>query len=169
MTENTIVCWNCKQVIPLPPVGHVHACGQTVRGGAYFQGMEVSHEQEDVREFMIAMAQDVPDMPTALSVEVSNLRIALIMEEVMEFAAAARNNDFLGMIDALCDLDYVLKGAAVAMGVNLRPFFKEVHAADMAKLEGPVRHDGKRLKPPGWKPPNHERVWTEVYGDHPIP
>jgi predicted HAD superfamily Cof-like phosphohydrolase len=58
------------------------------------------------------------------------------------------------MIDALCDLLYVTYGAASAMGVDLAPFFKLVHEANMAKLSGPVRADGKRLKPEGWAPPD---------------
>jgi len=35
------------------------------------------------------------------------------------------------MIDALCDLLYVTAGAPVEMGVELGPFFDEVHASNM--------------------------------------
>lgn len=38
-------------------------------------------------------------------------------------------------------------------GVDLLPFFMEVQRANMAKKDGPIREDGKRLKPPGWQPP----------------
>lgn len=62
--------------------------------------------------------------------------------------------DFPAMVDALCDILYVTVGAAIEMGVDIQPFFDLVHAANLAKASGPVREDGKRLKPPGWMPPD---------------
>jgi hypothetical protein len=38
--------------------------------------------------------------------------------------------------------------------VDLEPFFAEVHRTNMAKVGGPVRPDGKKLKPEGWQPPD---------------
>ena len=38
-------------------------------------------------------------------------------------------------------------------GVDLDEIFAEVHRANLAKAGGPVRIDGKILKPEGWKPP----------------
>lgn len=58
------------------------------------------------------------------------------------------------VIDGLCDLLYVTFGTAVEMGVPLDTFFEAVHRANMAKLGGPTREDGKSLKPEGWKPPD---------------
>lgn len=56
-------------------------------------------------------------------------------------------------IDALGDLDVVIEGARIAFGVDGRPIAQAIHAANMAKKDGPKREsDGKRLKPPGWKP-----------------
>jgi predicted HAD superfamily Cof-like phosphohydrolase len=56
-------------------------------------------------------------------------------------------------IDALGDLDVVIEGARVACGVDGRPIARAIHAANMAKKDGPKREsDGKRLKPPGWTP-----------------
>jgi predicted HAD superfamily Cof-like phosphohydrolase/thiol-disulfide isomerase/thioredoxin len=39
-------------------------------------------------------------------------------------------------------------------GLDLAPFFAEVQRANMAKASGPVRADGKRLKPPDWQAPD---------------
>ena len=39
-------------------------------------------------------------------------------------------------------------------GLDLGPFFAEVQRANMAKASGPVRADGKRLKPPDWQAPD---------------
>src|SRR5215204_1216500 len=73
------------------------------------------------------------------------LRISLIEEEAREFADAVRANDVPEMVDALCDLLYVTYGAAVALGVDLDPFFREVHRSNMTKVGGTRRADGKWL------------------------
>ncbi len=39
------------------------------------------------------------------------------------------------------------------LGLDLRPFFSEVHRTNMKKFSGPKREDGKQLKPADWKPP----------------
>ena len=66
--------------------------------------------------------------------------------------------DLLETIDGLCDLIYVICGTAVAAGVDLDPHYAEVQKANMMKLLGPKRADGKQLKPEGWKPPDHAAV-----------
>lgn len=66
--------------------------------------------------------------------------------------------DFLEYIDGMCDLIYVILGSAVAAGINLDPHFDEVHYANMTKLKGPKRADGKQLKPEGWVGPDHEKI-----------
>jgi len=48
----------------------------------------------------------------------------------------------------------VVYGTALEMGIDLEPHFNEVHASNMAKRGGPVREDGKMLKPEGWLPPD---------------
>ena len=57
------------------------------------------------------------------------------------------------VIDAVCDITVVIHNTTNAMGVDIEPFFDEVHRTNMLKADGPLREDGKRLKPPGWKPP----------------
>ena len=56
-------------------------------------------------------------------------------------------------IDAMCDILVVTLNVACAMNLDLEPFFNEVHRTNMAKAGGPVREDGKKLKPEGWEPP----------------
>ena len=94
----------------------------------------------------------------------AELRIRLIEEEASEFAEAARAGDVIGTIDALCDLLYVTYGAAVSLGIDIEPFFEEVHRSNMAKRGGSRRADGKWLKPAGWQPPALERILRERYG-----
>lgn len=49
--------------------------------------------------------------------------------------------------------------------IPLDRFWEEVQRANMAKVGGPIRADGKRLKPPGWRGPDHmpliRRYWPE--------
>lgn len=52
--------------------------------------------------------------------------------------------------------------ASQALGVDLRPFFSEVHRTNMHKLTGPKREDGKQLKPPGWKPPRIKAMYERL-------
>lgn len=52
--------------------------------------------------------------------------------------------------------------AAEGVGVDLRPFFEEVHRTNMHKLKGPQREDGKQLKPADWKPPRIEAMYLRV-------
>lgn len=62
--------------------------------------------------------------------------------------------DLSKFTDALADLDYVVEGARIAFGIDGGPVMDEVHRANLAKLGGPRREDGKLEKPPGWMPPN---------------
>lgn len=96
------------------------------------------------------------DIPIGLTPQVRRpeLRASLIEEEASETCAAMRGGDLVESIDGLCDLLCVTYGAAVEFGVNLAPFWDEVHRTNMAKVGGPLREDGKRLKPPGWTPPD---------------
>jgi predicted HAD superfamily Cof-like phosphohydrolase len=47
----------------------------------------------------------------------------------------------------------VVEGARLELGIDGAPI-AAVHEANMKKVSGEVRADGKRLKPPGWKPPD---------------
>jgi predicted HAD superfamily Cof-like phosphohydrolase len=70
--------------------------------------------------------------------------------------------DLVEAIDGMCDLLCVVYGTAAEFGIDLAPFWDEVHRTNMAKAGGPVREDGKRLKPPGWTPPDIAGVLAAV-------
>lgn len=60
------------------------------------------------------------------------------------------------MLKELADLQYVLSGMVVALGLPMQEAFKRVHQSNMSKLvDGkPLkRADGKFLKGPNYKPP----------------
>jgi predicted HAD superfamily Cof-like phosphohydrolase len=82
------------------------------------------------------------------------LRVKLIAEESKEIIDAIEANDLIAAIDGACDLIYVVLGTMIAAGIDLEAFYAEVHRSNMAKVGGPVREDGKILKPAGWTPPD---------------
>lgn len=67
--------------------------------------------------------------------------------------------DLVAFVDALADLDYVVEGTRAAFGVRGEPIFAEVHRANLSK--DPNGADGKPSKPPGWRPPEIERLLRE--------
>lgn len=56
--------------------------------------------------------------------------------------------------DGLADLEYVCEGAFLTFGIDSVAVHREVQRSNMAKVGGPIRADGKRLKPTGWAPPD---------------
>lgn len=107
--------------------------------------------QADVREFHMALGIPVETTPALRRAE---LRASLIEEEAKETVEAIREGDLVGAIDGLCDLLCVVYGAAAEFGVDLGPFWREIHRTNMEKVGGPKREDGKVLKPAGWQPPD---------------
>ena len=115
---------------------------------------EPMHRQQlDVRNFHRALDIPIGDF-TNPQLSRHQLRADLIREEAGETIDAILSEDFVGAIDGLCDIIVVTYGAAVEWGVDLAPFWREVHRSNMAKVGGPTRADGKKLKPPGWTPPD---------------
>lgn len=106
----------------------------------------------------------------AVPAALAELRIALLVEEVQEFADATRSGDLVALADALADIAYVTYGAALTYGIDLDAVLREIHRANMSKL-GPdgrpvLRGDGKVLKSVTYRPPNVEAV---LAGQLPLP
>ncbi len=118
--------------------------------------------------------------PAEPPMDTRRLRLDLILEESEELATAmgagsylvnmihearvwlrhpedapwAEHGDMPQIADGLADLVYVVLGTAISYGIDLRPVYEAVHAANMAKVGGPTRSDGKLLKPEGWQAPD---------------
>lgn len=137
---------------------------------------------EQVAEFHRVMgipdrgAPGVPDDATL------RLRMRLVLEEAFELAEAclaragrlqaeSYKDRVLALVsrepleprlpeiaDALADIDYVVAGTRLQLGIDGGPVADEVHRANMAKVGGPIDEHGKRQKPPGWTPPDVEGV-----------
>lgn len=119
---------------------------------------------ERVREFHQAFSHPVKDVPDLCSEKLVFLRLNLIKEELQELEAACWDFSEAETLDALCDLQYVLDGAFLALGFHKfkEAGMAEVHRSNMSKLGAdgkPIyREDGKILKGPGYSPPDLEAV-----------
>ena len=112
--------------------------------------------QEQVLEFHQKFGATVGD---TVGLRDNELRANLITEEAEETVRAILRGDLVETVDGLCDLIYVIYGAAVTFGIDLEPFFNEVHRSNMTKLweDGKPRYresDHKVLKPLTYSKPD---------------
>lgn len=88
-----------------------------------------------VKEFHNLFNQPVLDTPTVPSIERCNLRYDLIKEELEELREAFNKKDKVEVLDALCDLMYVVEGTVLEFGMQniFSKAFNEVHDSNMSK------------------------------------
>ncbi len=110
----------------------------------------------DVRAFHEKFGCQIGAHPGAPDAVTAELRRKLVDEEVAELHHAQENDDMAGVADAIVDSIYVLLGYAISYGIDVRPVWKAVQEANMAKVGGGTRDDGKIMKPEGWTPPDIE-------------
>lgn len=129
--------------------------------------------QSDVAEFHSKVLKR--EDPTTPAIRRPELRAELILEEAFETVEKLTGREInwnwgplvcepnlIEAIDGLIDLLYVTYGTGGEMGIDLEPFWDEVHAANMRKANGPVREDGKQLKPDDWVAPDIAGVLAKV-------
>lgn len=138
--------------------------------------------QTQVREFHEKFGVKINETPTMPDLKERILRANLILEEALEFVQAlglriywTGNNDpiispdieispnLVAAADAIADLNYVVEGAAVTLGLDSEKLGDEVHRSNMSKVwpDGTVKHresDGKVLKPPTYSPPDLQSI-----------
>lgn len=134
---------------------------------------------ELVREFMETFGHPVYTAPTEIEDEAwLHMRLELIREELGELYEACgydtaewdevvptrqmNTTDVVAAADALGDLEYVVNGMALGMGIPLPEVVAEIHRSNMTKL-GPdgkpiYREDGKILKGEDYEQPDLKRV-----------
>lgn len=139
-----------------------------------------SSQQRRVERFMSDAGQTVRLFPSKPTDAERELRAKLILEEAFETIDALgvqvmldADNIHVGnvtagkvsfkvnscfniveAVDGCCDLMVVTLGTLSTIGVGDFHVIETVLDANDAKLTGPIREDGKRLKPEGWQPPN---------------
>lgn len=117
---------------------------------------------QDVLDFHNRFGCHSNTQPTEIPKEVEDLRWQLIAEEISELGDSMFDTfDLAGIADGIVDSIYVLIGTAIAYGIDLRPVWDAVQAANMAKTGGGKRDDGKILKPPGWEAPDVEGILND--------
>lgn len=144
-----------------------------------------SQIHKQVQEFMRAGEQEMPETPTIPTPEILSLRVKLILEETFELVFACFpigperaaiseqlenicdprffDPDMVEIADALGDLDYVVEGMRLALGIDGSTIANEIHKNNMTKF-GPgswVNADGKQMKPPNWTPPDIAKLLKE--------
>lgn len=104
--------------------------------------------QKDVLEFHRKLGILIGRWP---EIRRPDLRIALMKEEMDETIDAIERGDLVEAIDGMCDVLATVYGTAVEFGVDLQPFWNEVHRSNMDKVN--IKEVMKAVKPKGWKPP----------------
>lgn len=122
-----------------------------------------------VKEFNKAFNIESSMFPSLVDDSIYNLRHDLMAEENLEYLDACQSKDLAGILDAICDMQYILLGTVIAHGLEdvFTDAFNEVHRSNMSKLDSDGRPviNGKQIfdvsKPMGkilksslYSPPN---------------
>src|SRR5882672_6746033 len=88
-----------------------------------------------VAEFHRTFKHPILPKPAIPDEKRCRLRVDLIAEELKEFEVAIKDNDLVGIADALCDIQYVLSGAILEFGLGEKfsALFSEVQRSNMSK------------------------------------
>lgn len=121
----------------------------------------MSHES-DVTAFRKAFKLPIHEKPTLLTYDDTMLHLNLIEEEYRELLNAWEDGNLTETFDALIDLQYVINGMGVHMGLPMEEGWAEVQRSNMSKLDEngePIyREDGKVLKSDLYSPPNLQEI-----------
>ena len=119
---------------------------------------------EAVEKFHKAFGHPVKDNPDVGTLDLGDLRYALMKEENEEYLDAVYACNEVEIADALGDQLYILCGTILAHGMQhvIEDVFDEIQRSNMSKLgeDGkPIyREDGKILKGPGYFKPDLKRL-----------
>lgn len=120
----------------------------------------IDYNLRRVAQFHATFGHPIKDAPDLSNEDLNRLRLRLLREEVDELEDSMWEKDPVKALDALTDIQYVLDGAFLALGLAA---FKhaaavEVHRSNMSKAGAdgkPILDDGgKVLKGPNYSPPN---------------
>jgi phosphoribosyl-ATP pyrophosphohydrolase len=129
--------------LPLPDVVHHYSPEVTLEAEIALQGA----------------ANKVSEVSTALEELLKGnndprlCRVHLILEEAAELAIALAEGNEVKALDALADLEYVVKGTGVAFDLPTDAAFAEVHRSNMTKAvrradDPRLRNKGSEYTPP---------------------
>lgn len=92
---------------------------------------------DKVADFHRATQAPILDKPEIPSMKRAELRLELLSEELQELEDAIyKSRNLTEVLDALCDLQYILNGTILEFGMKdvFQEAFDEVHASNMSKF-----------------------------------
>jgi predicted HAD superfamily Cof-like phosphohydrolase len=97
--------------------------------------MEQINSLNQVADFHKTFKAPILETPQIPSEQRCELRVSLLQEELDELSQAIKDNDFVEIADALCDIQYVLSGAVLEFGLGDKfvDLFNEVQRSNMSK------------------------------------
>ncbi len=134
----------------------------------------MSKLRDQVAAFHREAGAPILDVPTVPNQERQTLRLRLIAEEFCELLEAANlgntaehvmaivehdlrrcvpEMDLVDTVDALGDLQYVIQGCYLELGVRDDEITDEIHRSNLTKFPCVTREDGKILKPETYSRP----------------
>lgn len=119
---------------------------------------------QQVVEFHNKFGVPVNDTPGFPSKEVLKFRLETLAEELEEINNAAKRGDLEDFLDGLVDLVYFAMGTAHVCALPFNDAFREVHEANMRKVNASAENPGKRgfggdiVKPEDWVGPNMKKI-----------
>lgn len=131
----------------------------------------------NVFQFQEKFGVPMPSEPTWPGDDVASFRFKFLREELRELEEAYERRDMKAFLDALVDLEYVLKGTVSMFGLHKvwPEAWAEVQRANMAKQRAKSVAESAAatgraskfdvIKPPGWIAPDH----TPWLGNGPWP
>lgn len=121
---------------------------------------------QKIVDFHVGVDGSIPRTPSIPQQKILAIRRTLIREEYEEVMAAfdqlEDEKGLVGLAHELADLLYVVYGTYAAMGIDADLVYAAVHEANMRKLGGPRRADGKLLKPADWQPADVAGIITRL-------
>lgn len=121
-----------------------------------------------VKEFHKAFNEENGLYPSNVNSNIYELRHKLMAEENDEYLQACKDNDLVGIADALGDKLYILCGTILKHGMHNKiiDVFNEIHSSNMSKLgengKPLYREDGKILKGPSYFKPEIKKILDQV-------
>ena len=97
--------------------------------------MKETKALNSVAKFHEVFQHPILEKPTIPSKQRSELRVALLQEELNELQQAIIDQNMVEIADALCDIQYVLSGAVLEFGLGelFSDMFDEVQRSNMSK------------------------------------
>ena len=120
----------------------------------------MNRQQKNLKEFHEKFGFTINKVPTLIDKELGLVRHKHTSKELDELEKAIKEDDLIGIADALGDLKYFIDGTGVAYGIDLEEIENEIHRSNMTKDRPyPFQYvDAKAVKGKNYSPPNLKAI-----------